>query len=563
MLKKKRVIASLLVVIMLMSACGQNNTPAGDDDKVTQGTIESTANSETAAEDSYFNETGYPIVNEEITLKVLTKATVSEHSWDDMADAPGWKYISELTGIKFEFETYTEQELATKIPLIMSDPDNMPDIFWQCGVGENYAEQGLILELDDYIEKYGENIKACWASNDAYQGWATYTDGHVYTLPAYNDTGVVELRNYIVNTRWMENCGIESMPTNLEEFKEMLIKFRDMDANGNGDPNDEIPLDGDYSNFVKYVEESTGMISSYPRVGVMYSHDYGSTEAYPKFTDERYRYTVEYLADLYAEGLMAQDIVTATTAEKNDRKGHDRVGVFQYLYASKPSDSFNPDEWAILPFMTSEYMPEVPEYAIVAPSFQTGMVSVSAFTEYPEVCVRLIDYFFSLEGSFLSHPAAGFDQYDFTGADISPEVLEIAEKAFNGEADFNIALAEMIGVYGGLWRAQLSEYRIPETEYASNLDKSINEMRAAYDYDDVWIGFFNNLKFTPEETEIIGLYKTDLDGYVKETLGLWLTGAEELTDEAWEEYLAQCEALHLDELTPIYQAALNRWYGVE
>ena len=234
MSKRMKVISMLMATAMLATACGQTEV---------QSTVESESNSNTDSiketeVKSLFNETGYPIVNEEVTIKILAKTPTQGVSWTDMAEAPAWQYISELTGIKFEFETYAEQEMATKLPLIMSDPESLPDIFWQCGMTEtdmlNYAEQGLILDLDEYIDKYGENIKKCWDSNPVYKGYATSVDGNVYMLPSYNDAGVVEIRNFIVNTRWMENCGIESMPTNLDEFKDMLIKFRDMDANGNG-----------------------------------------------------------------------------------------------------------------------------------------------------------------------------------------------------------------------------------------------------------------------------------------------------------------------------------------
>ena len=45
-----------------------------------------------------------------------------------------------------------------------------------------------------------------------------------------------------INTQWLERLGLE-MPTTMEELKAVLIAFRDQDANGNGDPNDEIPFD--------------------------------------------------------------------------------------------------------------------------------------------------------------------------------------------------------------------------------------------------------------------------------------------------------------------------------
>ena len=45
-----------------------------------------------------------------------------------------------------------------------------------------------------------------------------------------------------INKTWLDNLGLE-VPTTLGELKDVLIAFRDNDANGNGDTTDEIPLD--------------------------------------------------------------------------------------------------------------------------------------------------------------------------------------------------------------------------------------------------------------------------------------------------------------------------------
>ena len=107
------------------------------------------------------------------------------------------------------------------------------------------------------------------------------------------------------------------------------------------------------------------------------------------------------------------------------------------------------------------------------------------------------------------------------------------------------------------------DYQLPKTEFSSNLEKSVYELRDACSDKAAWIGYFSTLKYTAEEQETIAAYKTDLDSYVKETLALWITGEKELTDATWEEYLNQCKKLHLDDLTAVYKKAINRVYGVE
>ena len=44
---------------------------------------------------------------------------------------------------------------------------------------------------------------------------------------------------YIRKT-WLDALGLE-IPTTVEEYHNVLKAFKEQDANGNGDPNDEIP----------------------------------------------------------------------------------------------------------------------------------------------------------------------------------------------------------------------------------------------------------------------------------------------------------------------------------
>ena len=45
-----------------------------------------------------------------------------------------------------------------------------------------------------------------------------------------------------INKTQLDNLGLD-VPTTLGELKDVLVAFRDNDANGNGDASDEIPMD--------------------------------------------------------------------------------------------------------------------------------------------------------------------------------------------------------------------------------------------------------------------------------------------------------------------------------
>lgn len=509
------------------------------------------------AESGAWNAEGFPIANEEITIRILTQTASQTTAFSDMNEAPGWKYIEELTGINIEIEEYSAEDLATKLPLIMADPDNMPDILWQATLGEDttmaYGQQGLLLDMSPYLEQYGQNILNAFAADSSYESWARSADGGLYSLPSYNETPRASA--WMINKRWMENCGITELPTTLEEFKEMLIKFRDMDANGNGDATDEIPLQGNNKSIWALLESSTGMLGSWPYTGAMWSSDQDSTETYPIFMEERYRYCVEYVKSLYDENLINQDYLT--TQEGNTRRLNDIHGVLCEQTWPTAEEKYDPDEWIAVPTFKSEYYDM--EWNCAGPAYQTNMAAITSNTEYPEVCVRLLDYMMSLEANalFVGIDPEDYDVEALKAAGVSQEVLDLCE-AYAEDVKENL-----IGTYGCRYVQQLEQYKLPTTEFDNNIQKTLDEnvvkpyegkLRYAYTY---------SLKFLPEESEVIAQYQADIDTYVKDKLSQWVTGGEELNDDTWNAYIEQLKAMNVDELTAAYQGAVNRWYGVE
>lgn len=69
----------------------------------------------------------------------------------------------------------------------------------------------------------------------------TNPDGHIYTLPGKKPLRPKGCDTPFINKAWLDRLGLE-IPTTVDEWYEVLKAFKEQDANGNGDPNDEIPL---------------------------------------------------------------------------------------------------------------------------------------------------------------------------------------------------------------------------------------------------------------------------------------------------------------------------------
>ncbi len=129
-------------------------------------------------------------------------------------------------------------------------------------------------EITTYMPNLYNFLETYWGD-----GWVenqTYPDGNIYSMPGgkmHSRMHVTQGIQYI-NTQWLDNLGLE-MPTTMEEFYDVLCAFRDEDANGNGDPNDEIPFDfcdSFYSSWLMNVAVSWGL-PLYPSRDVYYDWD--------------------------------------------------------------------------------------------------------------------------------------------------------------------------------------------------------------------------------------------------------------------------------------------------
>jgi len=563
----KKFMALLTAITMSLGvvACG-NQVTNTKESSVTTSESQATESSGVKESDvpeevSNFNATGYPIVNEEITLKVvLFKNNKTTVDYDDME---GWKYLEKLFGVNFEFEGYNGEEIYTKMPLIMSDPDNMPDLFIQCGMTpsdlQSYGSQGLLLDMTELIEKYGENTKVAFDQDASNRAFATAADGAIYGLPSYNAGYIPSITFFYVNKRWMQNCGIEDFPANAEEFKDMLVTFKEMDANGNGDPNDEIPMMAvPAGNMQVTMSNIFGMPLDWPWVGARYGALYGTTEAVPTFMLDNYRDMIAYIHELYDEELINQDLYSVTADESKARRLSDIYGVLETRNVTAEQE-FDPDEWVAMPQFATEYKKDPTEYIYMTPSFQTGMGCISGHTEYPEVCMRILDYFMSVDGTALQN-GNNSTTHDLVAAGVSQEVIDILDTSLTTYGDKNTAQANTMGASGCKNATLLGAYALNSTD--NLIYNTFKELALSYK-DKIFYNPTHTLAYNEEEQEVVNAYYTDIDAYVIEKVSRWIVGEEELNDDTWNAYIEQLKKMHVDDLTAANVSAHNRFFGVE
>ncbi|MCL2478968.1 MAG: hypothetical protein FWF22_05660, partial [Treponema sp.] len=168
-----------------------------------------------------------------------------------------------------------------------------------------FVQQGVILPIQDLIDTDTIHMKEGFDKIPGIKESFTLPDGSMYVPPAYAETYHAKYYGKLwVNMVFLDNLKM-TIPTTIQEFHDMLTAFKTKDANGNGDPNDEVPFAGAIDHFSAKVD--TFLMSAFV-------YDDGENRLYldngkvtAAFTQPAFRDGLRYLAQLYSEGLIYPD----------------------------------------------------------------------------------------------------------------------------------------------------------------------------------------------------------------------------------------------------------------
>ena len=210
----------------------------------------------------------------------LTEVTIMAPS-ERRADHPLSRYeeytayqvfakMLEEKGVKLAFDLISPEQYDQTMDMRLTAQLDLPDII---SMNWNYpdlsavqqADAGSLINILEACEKYDED-GSIWAFIDKHvpeaRGLTTAPDGGIYwfiypfsdSMYHLVDGQAVKYENYKgapkhvinVNLDWLKKVGIEyKMFMTPEEFKEVLVAFREQDANGDGAQNEvlNIPID--------------------------------------------------------------------------------------------------------------------------------------------------------------------------------------------------------------------------------------------------------------------------------------------------------------------------------
>ncbi|MDD9271418.1 extracellular solute-binding protein [Paenibacillus sp. GCM10023248] len=357
----------------------------------TQGAVSTgTGGSSTAAPaaPSGFNYTGKgPITDKTAALSIL--ATNAWTNNVDLNQAPIVQEISKRAGITVNWELLPPSTYQDAISPRLAAGADLPDIIYQLDQDQTMKniQGGLFKPLNDYIEKYGVNIKKLFEKYPALKASLTTPDGKIYYLPQLAVTKNY-MPTFMVNVRWLEKLGLQE-PATLDEFTDMLRKFKSGDPNGNGKA-DEIP----FSVAGGQLANAFGPVFGLDLANNFYADKDG--KVHYSYYEPNYKEYLTYLNGLYKEGLLEPDFASVTADQITSKFSQNITGAtfnfswytsMVYSKLFKDYDPAKPLIKGIAPFKGPHGDPYY-----VGRNPITGIFGVSKNAKDPELAFKFLDY---------------------------------------------------------------------------------------------------------------------------------------------------------------------------
>lgn len=387
---KKRALALLLASVMCAGALAGCGGGGGDEAAADVSPVEEATVDESGKVNGVMYAEGLPLVDE---------GTYSFSIFCDDSSQTGefamMPILQDQTNVEVELQIYPNETATERLNLALNSGD-YADVLGGWILNDSLiltygVNQGVFLPLEDYFAEYCPRITEI-LDLPGVREEMTAPDGHIYTIPYVCDDTTVEYSPYI-NGRWLENVGMD-MPTTTDEFVEVLRAFRDQDANGNGDPSDEIPFSADPNN--KHIEAMAGWFGlPMNKEGVAIVDG----EVVFGAVSSQYREFLSWFNSLYEEGLVDVELYTQDSSTWEGKGNRDLYGVSIAYGSSEFSgivQTAEKSEFDILPVLNTDnggiWLRDTNGFSV----YRTQAV-ITDNAENPEVIARWFDNAFELE----------------------------------------------------------------------------------------------------------------------------------------------------------------------
>jgi putative aldouronate transport system substrate-binding protein len=510
----------------------------------TAATTSSNGTAQSVSTDIGFHETGLPIVDTPVKLRAITMR------WGSMGNTfEANAFLQQLerdSNVDIVWEVKSSSDWNEQKSLLFASRD-MPDIaignqtFNTTDISNN---RDYFIPLDDLIDKYMPNLKAAFAETPELRRACTSPDGKIYSLPARLPARPITRNMTIINKTWLDRLGLAE-PQTMDELYNVLKAFKEQDANGNGNPNDEIPYTDGYT------------VDFLTPFGILDCNETNLMVKDGKVVDIRaipeYRDGIAYMARLYAEGLLDPEMFTQDDTMRNGKyqnPGVSRVGMSYQWTPDAVFGGWSGEYIAITPLIG----PDGKRYAQGDPNgvwaISGNEMSITTFCENPEVAARWADQFYTNEATI----------QNFWGA-----IGTVIKANSDGTYELNNPPAGT-SADAWYWDQSLRDfgpgYASPTFESKLKLNpESGDGFKLEIDKlsKDYVTPPFPRISYTVDELDELAILSSDITSYMDRSRSKWIT--EGGVTAEWDAYMTQLNRMGLDRYLAIHEGAYKRYMG--
>ena len=479
-----------------------------------------------------------------------------------------FKRLEDDTNVHVEWTAIPSDQWGDKISLNMANVNTLTDFVFNAGFGDSdlirYADQGVIIPVEDYIDEYMPNLKAVFDKYPEYRTMCTDENGHIWALPWIEQLGsektaiqTVGNNMTFINQKWLDFLGLET-PTTVDEFEAVLKAFqehapelqKEFGIDGDIIPMSCIVNDQDPNLLINGFGDGIGDVDMGQHIAVTDDKKVVCTA-----TTDGFRKGVEWLHQLYAEGLIDPECFTQDWSTYVAKGKSHRYGV---CFTWDVANIDNINDYVPLKALKADTVNVTPQNGSFTSGFDRGRCVVTSVCKNPALICAWLDQMYD---PFQS-PQNNWGTY---GEDDEFDIFELSENA-NGEpmlkhaplgdaSPVEVREAECVG--GPL--AILDEYYNVYVTCPDDAQYRLDWIKDYYTEDMHNKYVYPRVFMSAEDTEKLSTIQTDLVSYLNSSKAEFIRDG--ITDESWNAYLDQVNSYGIDEYLAIYQQYLDAYYA--
>lgn len=461
---------------------------------------------------------------------------------DSFAELPPIQELMKKTGadIKFIHPAAGMENEQFNVMIASGDyPDIMEANFTSYQGGPEQAiKDGVIISLNDLIDKASPNFKKYMKEHPDFDKMAKSDNGTYYTYPAiYGDDYLQVYQGPIVRKDILDKLGLQR-PETIDDWTNMLKAMKESGI--------ESPLTFDMTEAYTFIQAYNVTSDLYVDNGKI---KYGNIEP-------GYKQAIQLLADWYKNGYLDKSIASVDSTSKKTAMlngtsaatvGRTGGNIGGWISAMKNKDSNYDLVAAKYPVVERGTTPFYGHR--INPVSTSNGASISTACKNRELAAKVLDYAYGEEGILLFN--FGIEGESYTMVDGYPTYTEKVTNDPSGKS-----MGDMI-----------SYYARPNGIGPSIRDKRYMEQFAALPQQKESIKIWSQtdakkhllppILLSEEENAEVSAIKSDLDSYVKAEELKFITGINSM--DQFDKYVSTLKQMGIEKYINVYQSAYDRY----